>query len=67
MRGMPCSSVVSLENIATLYSGVAGTRWGLAHDLSPENAALVGALTALRGGLAFGLLTLGARRSPEKP
>jgi len=67
IRGMPYSLVVLLDMIATLYFGVAGTQRGLAHGLSPENAALAGTLTALCGGLAFGLLTLGVKHDPPRP
>jgi len=67
IRVMPYFLVVLLDIIATLYFGVAGTSRGLAHGLSPENAALAGTLTALCGGLAFGFLTLGVKHDPSRP
>jgi uncharacterized membrane protein YeiH len=67
IREIPYSLVVLLDIIATLYFGVAGTQRGLAHGLSPENAALAGTLSALCGGLAFGLLTLGVKHNPPRP
>jgi len=66
-RRMPYLLVVLLDLAGTLYFGVAGTQWGLAHGLSPENAAFAGTLTALCGGLAFGLLTLGVKHDPPRP
>jgi uncharacterized membrane protein YeiH len=66
-RRMPYSLVVLLDLAGTLYFGVAGTQRGLAHGLSPENAALAGTLTALCGGVAFGLLTLGVKHDPPRP
>jgi uncharacterized membrane protein YeiH len=59
IRGMPHFLLVLLDIIATLYFGVAGTSRGLAHGLSPENAALAGTFTALCGGILFTLLLLG--------
>ena len=66
-KRMPHLLVVLLDLAGTLYFGVAGTQRGLAHGLSPENAALAGTLTALCGGLAFGLLTLGVKHDPPRP
>jgi uncharacterized membrane protein YeiH len=66
-RRMPYLLVVLLDLAGTLYFGVAGTQRGLAHGLSPENAAFAGTLTALCGGLVFGLLTLGVKHDPPRP
>jgi uncharacterized membrane protein YeiH len=66
-RKMPYPFVVLLDLAGTLYFGVAGTQRGLAHGLSPENAALAGTLTTLCGGLAFGLLNLGVKHDPPRP
>jgi uncharacterized membrane protein YeiH len=66
IRGIPCSLVVLLDLIATLYFGVAGTQRGLAHGLSPENAALAGTLSALCGGILFTLLVLGKEAPSPK-
>jgi uncharacterized membrane protein YeiH len=65
--GVPYFLVVLLDMIATFYFGVAGTQRGLVHGLSPENAALAGTLSALCGGLAFGLLTLGVKHDSPRP
>jgi uncharacterized membrane protein YeiH len=66
-RRIPYLLVVLLDLAGTLYFGVAGTQRGLAHGLSPENAAFAGTLTALCGGLAFGLLTLGVKHDSPRP
>jgi uncharacterized membrane protein YeiH len=65
-RRMPYLLVVLLDLAGTLYFGVAGASRGLAHGLSPENAALAGTLTALCGGILFTLLVLGKESTSLK-
>lgn len=62
---LPFLPTLLLDLAGTLYFAWGGAERGLAHGLSPEEAALAGTITAIGGGAIFTVITLFHRREND--